>query len=125
MPIESDFRFTFAVNDESFDVVEFTSRRVLPKHSVRRMARVSANAAVDVRNVLDLAALLTIRNGQPTARQVAVAVQQILSSSTAARAPSPMTRVRSRVSPAASQCSRRRFARDARWRAAASAITTS
>jgi len=60
IPIQSDLRFTFAVYDKSF-VVDFTLQRGLSRNVVMHVALAIANAAAEMRNVLDQAAALTIR----------------------------------------------------------------
>ncbi len=60
IPIQSDLRFTFAVYDKSF-VVDFTLQRGPSRNFVMHVALAIANAAADLRNVLDHAAALTIR----------------------------------------------------------------
>ncbi len=61
IPIQSDLRFTFAVYDKSFVVVDFTLQGGPPRNFVMHVALAIANAAAEMRNVLDQAAALTIR----------------------------------------------------------------
>ena len=63
MPIQSDLRFTFAIGDESFEVVEFTLQEGLSETFLLEVDLSSASAAIDFGTVLDRAALLTIWHG--------------------------------------------------------------
>ena len=61
IPIQSDLRFTVAVCDKPFVVVDFMLQKGLSRNVVAHVALAGANAAADVRQVLDQAELLTIR----------------------------------------------------------------
>lgn len=70
MAIQSDLRFTFAVGDESFEVVEFTLHEGLSETFLLEVELASGNAAIDFGQVLDHNGLLTIWQGARPVRYV-------------------------------------------------------
>jgi len=74
IPTQSDLRFTFALGDESFEVVEFTLQEGLSETFLLEVDLASANSAIDFGAVLDRAALLTIWHGDTPVRYVHGAV---------------------------------------------------
>ncbi|WP_343736810.1 type VI secretion system tip protein TssI/VgrG [Achromobacter sp.] len=85
IPIQSDIRFTFAIGDESFDVVEFTLQEGLSETFLLDVELASANAAVNFGNVLDRTALLTIWRGDLPVRYVHGAVSSFVQRDTGFR----------------------------------------
>uniref|UniRef100_UPI0022B4CC59 contractile injection system protein, VgrG/Pvc8 family n=1 Tax=Burkholderia sp. IMCC1007 TaxID=3004104 RepID=UPI0022B4CC59 len=70
MATSSDLRFTFAVGDEPFEVVEFTLREGLSETFLLQVELASRNAAIDFGRVLDHNGLLTIWQGARPVRYV-------------------------------------------------------
>ncbi|WP_269508016.1 type VI secretion system tip protein TssI/VgrG [Burkholderia sp. IMCC1007] len=70
MAIQSDLRFTFAVGDEPFEVVEFTLHEGLSETFLLEVELASGNAAIDFGQVLDHNGLLTIWQGAQPVRYV-------------------------------------------------------
>ncbi len=70
MPTQSDLRFTFAVGDEPFEVVEFTRREGLSETFVLQVELTSAHAATDFGQMLDHNGLFTIWQGEQPVRYV-------------------------------------------------------
>ncbi|WP_269510552.1 contractile injection system protein, VgrG/Pvc8 family, partial [Burkholderia sp. IMCC1007] len=70
MPTQSDLRFTFAVGDEPFEVVEFTLHEGLSETFLLQVELASGNAAIDFGQVLDHNGLLTIWQGARPVRYV-------------------------------------------------------
>nr|WP_286938130.1 type VI secretion system tip protein TssI/VgrG [Achromobacter sp. UBA4530] len=85
IPIQSHIRFTFAIGDESFDVVEFTLQEGLSETFLLDVELASANAAVNFGNVLDRPALLTIWHGDLPVRYVHGAVSSFVQRDTGFR----------------------------------------
>ncbi|WP_313067252.1 type VI secretion system tip protein VgrG [Achromobacter animicus] len=85
IPIQSDIRFTFAIGDESFDVVEFTLQEGLSETFLLDVELASANAAVNFGNVLDRTALLTIWRGDLPVRYLHGAVSSFVQRDTGFR----------------------------------------
>ncbi|MDH0092668.1 type VI secretion system tip protein VgrG [Achromobacter mucicolens] len=78
MPTQSNLHFTFAVGDESFEVVQFTLQKGLSETFLLEVDLASANAAIDFGRVLDRAALLTIWHGTVPVRYVHGAVSSFV-----------------------------------------------
>ncbi|HAP26093.1 MAG TPA: type VI secretion system tip protein VgrG [Achromobacter sp.] len=85
MPTQSDLRFTFAIGDESFEVVEFTLQEGLSETFLLEVDLSSASAAIDFGTVLDRAALLTIWHGDTPVRYVHGAVSAFVQGDTGFR----------------------------------------
>ncbi|AVJ29604.1 type VI secretion system Vgr family protein [Achromobacter spanius] len=85
MPTQSNLRFTFAIGDESFEVVQFTLQEGLSETFLLEVDLASANAAIDFGTVLDRAALLTIWHGSMPVRYVHGAVSSFVQGDTGFR----------------------------------------
>uniref|UniRef100_UPI00257D9FF6 contractile injection system protein, VgrG/Pvc8 family n=1 Tax=Achromobacter sp. UBA4530 TaxID=1945912 RepID=UPI00257D9FF6 len=85
MPTQSDLRFTFAIGDESFEVVEFTLQEGLSETFLLEVDLASGNHAIDFGAVLDRAALLTIWHGATPVRYVHGAVSSFVQGDTGFR----------------------------------------
>ncbi len=85
MPTQSDLRFTFAIGDESFEVVEFTLQEGLSETFLLEVDLASGNPAIDFGAVLDRAALLTIWHGPTPVRYVHGAVSSFVQGDTGFR----------------------------------------
>ncbi|MGV8403062.1 type VI secretion system Vgr family protein, partial [Pseudomonas aeruginosa] len=70
MATQSDFRFTFTVGNESFEVVEFTLREGLSETFLLQVDLASINPAIDFGQILDHIGLLTIWRGDTPVRYV-------------------------------------------------------
>ncbi len=85
MPTQSDLRFTFAIGDQPFDVVEFTLQEGLSETFLLQVELASANAAIDFGKVLDRAALLTLWQDETPIRHVHGAVSSFVQGDTGFR----------------------------------------
>ncbi|PTX08317.1 type VI secretion system tip protein VgrG [Achromobacter mucicolens] len=85
MPTQSNLRFTFAVGDESFDVVGFSLEEGLSETFKLEVDLASAKAAIDFGSVLDRASLLTIWHGDTPVRYVHGAVSSFVQGDTGFR----------------------------------------
>ncbi|WP_254636990.1 contractile injection system protein, VgrG/Pvc8 family, partial [Achromobacter sp. GbtcB20] len=85
MPTQSDLRFTFAIGEEPFEVVEFSLQEGLSEPFVLQAELASANPAIDFGAVLDRAALLTIWHGDMPVRYVHGAVSSFVQGETGFR----------------------------------------
>ncbi|WP_246282945.1 contractile injection system protein, VgrG/Pvc8 family [Achromobacter animicus] len=85
IPIQSDLRFTFAIGDESFEVIEFTLQEGLSDTFLLEVDLAIANSAIDFGVVLDRAALLTIWHGSKPVRYVHGAVSSFVQGDTGFR----------------------------------------
>jgi len=63
IPIQSDLRFTFAIGDESFEVIEFALQEGGSETFLLEVDLASANPPIDFGAVLDRATLLTLWHG--------------------------------------------------------------
>ena len=85
MPTQSNLRFTFAVGDESFEVVGFSLEEGLSETFKLEVDLASAKAAIDFGSVLDRASLLTIWHGDTPVRYVHGAVSSFVQGDTGFR----------------------------------------
>ena len=85
MPTQSDLRFTFAIGEETFEVVEFTLQEGLSETFLLEVELANADPAIDFGNVLDRAALLTIWHGDTPVRYVHGAVSSFVQGDTGFR----------------------------------------
>lgn len=85
MPTQSDLRFSFAIGEEPFEVVEFSLQEGLSEPFVLQAELASANPAIDFGAVLDRAALLTIWHGDTPVRYVHGAVSSFVQGETGFR----------------------------------------
>ncbi len=85
MPTQSNLRFTFAVGDESFEVVGFSLEEGLSETFKLEVDLASAKAAIDFGSILDRASLLTIWHGDTPVRFVHGAVSSFVQGDTGFR----------------------------------------
>ncbi|EHC5874214.1 type VI secretion system tip protein VgrG, partial [Salmonella enterica subsp. enterica serovar Eastbourne] len=85
MATQSDFRFTFTVGKESFEVVEFILREGLSETFLLQVDLASINPAIDFGQILDHIGLLTIWRGDTPVRYVHGAVSSFVQGETGFR----------------------------------------